>query len=112
MLNNVSRLLISGTASIIGQETVGIGDVEEQTRVTIQNIEKLATPETLRSKCPEIKAIPDKYSYVRVYVKYKDDISKVRNICRAYFGDVPTTYVVADICRDNLLVEIETELIS
>jgi enamine deaminase RidA (YjgF/YER057c/UK114 family) len=112
MLNNVSRLLISGTASIIGQETVGIDDVEEQTRVTIQNIEKLAALETLRSKCPEIKAIPDKYSYVRVYVKYKDDISKVRNICRTHFGDVPTTYVVADICRDNLLVEIETELIS
>jgi len=112
MLNNVSRLIISGTASIIGQETIGIDDVEEQTRVTIENIQRLSNPETLKNQCPEIKVIPTNYSYVRVYVKFKSDISKVRDICSRFFGNVPTTYVVADICRDNLLVEIETELIS
>jgi enamine deaminase RidA (YjgF/YER057c/UK114 family) len=112
MLNNVSRLIISGTASIIGQETVGIGNVEEQTRITIQNIAILSNVETLKAQCPDIKNIPTNYSYVRVYVKRKEDISKVREICFNYFGEVPSTYVVADICRDNLLVEIETELIS
>jgi hypothetical protein len=112
ILNNVSRLIISGTASIIGEETVGIGDVEEQTRVTIKNIQILSATETLKAQCPEISVIPQTYSYVRVYVKYKEDISKVRKICFEAYGDVPTTYVVADICRDNLLVEIETELIS
>lgn len=112
VLNNASRLIISGTASIIGEETVGIGDVEEQTRVTIRNIQILSDPETLKAQCPDIRTIPHIYSYVRVYVKYKADISKVRKICAETYGDVPTTYVVADICRDNLLVEIETELIS
>jgi len=112
ILNNAARLIISGTASIIGEETVGIGDVEEQTRVTIKNIQILSDPETLKDQCSEIKVIPQTYSYVRVYVKYKEDISKVRKICFEAYGNVPTTYVVADICRDNLLVEIETELIS
>jgi enamine deaminase RidA (YjgF/YER057c/UK114 family) len=112
MLNNVSRLIISGTASIIGQETIGIGDVEKQTQVTIENIQRLSDPDTLKNQCPGIKVIPASYSYVRVYVKFKKDISKVRKICSNFFGNVPTTYVVADICRDNLLVEIETELIS
>ncbi len=112
VLNNASRLIISGTASIAGEETVGIGNVEEQTRVTIENIEALASAENLKRQCPEIKSIPGTYSYVRVYVKYKDDISTVKAICNEAFGNVPATFVVADICRDNLLVEIEAELIS
>lgn len=111
-LNGVSRLLISGTASIIGQDTIGIDDIEEQTKVTIQNINKLRDPKTLRTHLPELEAIPTKYSYVRVYVKYKKDFAKVREICQLEYGDAPTTYVVADICRDNLLVEIEAELVS
>lgn len=111
-LNNASRLLVSGTASIIGQETIGIGDVEEQTRITIQNIQRLSSAENIKKHCPEIAAVPSTYSYIRVYVKHKDDIQKVRKICNAAFNNVPATYVVADICRDNLLVEIEAELVS
>jgi len=112
VLNNSARLFISGTASIIGEETVQIGDVEGQTRVTIKNIQVLSDPAILKSKCPELVNYPKTYSYVRVYVKYRDDVPKVRKICFEVFGDVPTTYIVADICRNNLLVEIETELIS
>ena len=36
-----STLFISGTASIIGQETIGINDVEKQTVVTLENISRL-----------------------------------------------------------------------
>lgn len=112
VLNRVSRLIISGTASIIGQQTVGIDDVEEQTRVTIDNINRLANPNHLKNICLEMINVPDQYSYVRVYVKYKEDIARVRQICQKAYGNVPTTYVVADICRDDLLVEIEAELLS
>jgi len=112
ILNKAARILVSGTASIIGQETIGIGNVEEQTRVTIQNIKHLTHPENIRKYFPQIIEIPQHYSYIRVYVKFKDDITKVRDICLQTYGDIPSTYVVAAICRDNLLVEIETELIS
>lgn len=111
-LNGVSRLIISGTASIIGQETIGLNDVEEQTRITIQNIDKLCAAETLKKQHPEIQSIPIKYSYIRVYVKHKKDMDKVKSICEAKYGDAPTAYVVADVCRDNLLIEIEAELTS
>lgn len=111
-LHDSSRIVISGTASIIGQDTIGIDDVEEQTRITIQNINRLFSEENLRNHYPEITAIPDKYSYVRVYVKHPEDFEKVKVICAESFGNVPINYVVADICRDNLLVEIEAELIS
>ena len=106
------RLIISGTASIIGQQTVGIGDVELQTKITIDNIEKLVSASNLREFCPDLDAFPDTYNYLRVYVKNREDIQKVKCICFEHFGDVPTTYVEADICRDDLLVEIEAEKIN
>lgn len=107
-----SRVFISGTASIVGQETIGPGDVEKQTRVTIDNMELLTSKMNLKSHCPELTVYPEKYAYVRVYVKEEKDIPKVKSICREHFGHVPITFVKADICRADLLVEIEAEKIS
>jgi len=106
---SVSRLIISGTASIIGQKTIGIGDVDLQTRITIENIEALSSQINLDIHCLNAEEYPEKYSYLRVYVKNRSDISVVRELCIKHFGDVPSTFVQADICRDNLLVEIEAE---
>ncbi len=107
-----SRLFISGTASIVGQETIGLNDVEKQTYVTIENIEQLASEGNLRSHYPELAVFPDKYAYVRVYVKNEEDIPAVKVICENHFGAVPMTFVKADICRADLLVEIEAEMVS
>lgn len=106
------RLFVSGTASIVGQETIGIGDVEKQTRVTLDNIRLLASEENLKSYFLDLQALPTKFACARVYVRYRDDIPKVRAICEAYFGQIPAVYVKADICRENLLVEIEAEMHS
>ncbi len=107
-----SRLFVSGTASIIGQETIGIEDVEMQTRVTIANIQSLVSEENLRAHYLALDAVPDKYVYVRVYVKNAEDIPVVKTICSGYFLNVPITFVQADICRANLLVEIEAEMVN
>ena len=48
-----------------------------------------------------------KIKSLRVYVKYKNDIQEVKNICERYFPNLQILYVVADICRPELLVEIE-----
>jgi hypothetical protein len=107
--NNKSRLFVSGTASIIGQDTVGIGDVNLQTRITIENIETLISRDNLLLYCPQLKAFPDKYCYIRVYVKHANHIPVVKSICKTHFGNIPASYIEADICRDELLVEIEAE---
>lgn len=107
-----SRLFISGTASVVGQETVGLNDVVKQTWVTIDNIELLTSKINLQSQYPELKVIPDKYAYVRVYVKNEEDIPNVKAICLDHFGEVPMSFVTADICRADLLVEIEVEKTS
>jgi hypothetical protein len=48
-----------------------------------------------------------KLSYLRVYVKEEQDMNDVKTVCNKYFPDVPTLYLISDICRDDLLVELE-----
>jgi enamine deaminase RidA (YjgF/YER057c/UK114 family) len=111
--NDQWRLFVSGTASIIGQETSGKGDLEEQTTVTIENIEKLTSRENLVLHCPQlICEDPNKYSRIRVYVKNAIDIPLVKSICSKHFGNIPAIYIQSDICRTDLLVEIEADLYS
>lgn len=107
-----SRVFISGTASIVGQETIGLNDVEKQTLVTIENIELLTSEINLKLHYPKLIVFPDKYAYVRVYVKNEEDIPTVKEICLNHFGEVPMSFVKADICRADLLVEIEAEKIA
>lgn len=102
-------LHISGTASIIGQKTMGEGDVGEQTIVTLENIKKLIDTERLNQIIPGAFPYHGKYSLFRVYIKRQEDFGIVRKICSEHFPSLPATYIEADICRDDLLIEIEAE---
>ena len=109
--NFKSTLLISGTAFIKGQETVGIGDVEKQTQVTINNIIKLTDQKRIEQNVTDTNTDWGKFILLRVYIKNQDDFSKVKMICLKQFPDVPAIFIESDICRDNLLVEIEAEFL-
>ena len=91
-------VLVSGTASIVGEQSVGAGDVVAQTRTTLHHIDTL-----LEGRAP---------THLRVYVKHAKDVPAVRNVCQAAHGPVPATYVIADVCRDELLVEIEAARVA
>jgi enamine deaminase RidA (YjgF/YER057c/UK114 family) len=106
-----STLFISGTASIIGQETIGIDDVEKQTIVTLENINKLANQKRIGQLITNTDIEWGKFILLRVYVKNQTDFFKVKNICKERFPDVPSIFIESDICRDNLLVEIEAEFL-
>ncbi len=98
VLGGEETLLVSGTAAIVGEESVAPGDVAAQTRTTIENIAALVGARRL--------------SRLRAYVKRAGDLAVVRRICAEAFGPVPAVYVRADICRDELLVEIEGALVT
>ncbi len=100
-------IFISGTASIIGEKTYGIGNVAEQTQVTIENMQRLITSETLKKHGVNYEYAADNFDYVRVYLKNRSDFDQIRPICEKNFKYPNIIYVEADICRDNLLVEIE-----
>jgi enamine deaminase RidA (YjgF/YER057c/UK114 family) len=104
-----STLFISGTASIIGQDTIGTDDVDKQTFVTIDNINKLTDQKRIGQNISDKDIDWGKFILIRVYVKNQQDFSGVKSICAGKFPEVPMTLIESDICRDNLLVEIEAE---
>jgi enamine deaminase RidA (YjgF/YER057c/UK114 family) len=107
---NNAVLYISGTASIIGQETIGKDDVAMQTTVTIENIKKLTSPEMISQVLPERIQYSMKYILLRIYIRNQEDFNTVRTICEEHFPGIPAVFIEADICRDNLLTEIEAEV--
>jgi enamine deaminase RidA (YjgF/YER057c/UK114 family) len=106
---NTSTLFVSGTASIIGQDTIGIDDIERQTHVTIENISRLTDSVKKSFLSGNIVADYESMKLIRVYVKKQSDFIRVKEICSRIYPGVPAIYIEADICRDNLLVEIEAE---
>lgn len=102
-------IFISGTASIIGERTIGIGDAATQTETTIQNIQKLYSSAVLDEIAAGI--LSPKYGHARVYVKNRGDFVAIRRTFRKYYGNLPAVYILADICRNDLLVEIEGKVI-
>lgn len=101
-------LFISGTASIVNSETRHAGDVVGQTHELLENITALISEDNLgRHGLPGRGATLDGLGVARVYVKRPEDHARVRAVVRRRLGEVPATYVVADVCRPDLLVEIE-----
>ncbi len=103
----VYELLISGTAAILDEKSLGINNAMEQTRITLENINMLieSASQKIKDKGEKIKNVT--LSYLRVYIKQKVDFPDVKSICDTYAGAVIPSYLIADICRDELLVEIE-----
>jgi chorismate lyase/3-hydroxybenzoate synthase len=100
-----ARLFVSGTASIVGHETIHRGDVVAQTRETLVNIGAL-----LEEANRVVGA--DRYSLdglkLKVYVRNPADLPAIEatlaQLLRPAAGIV---YLQADVCREDLLVEIE-----
>jgi enamine deaminase RidA (YjgF/YER057c/UK114 family) len=103
-----ATIMISGTAGIVESETRNVGDAEGQTRETLDNIAALVSAENFhRHGVTGCGATLDDLALVRVYVKRAEDYPAVRALCEARLGTLPAVYAVADICREELLVEIE-----
>ncbi|QFZ85542.1 hypothetical protein GFK26_23640 [Variovorax paradoxus] len=106
-------LFISGTASIVGHETVHHGDVREQTRETLRNLEAVIASAhaqtTARFSLDALDGV--------VYVRHPSDTEAVREVIEAALGaHAPmarhAVYLEADICRSDLLVEIEAHTVA
>ena len=93
-------VFVSGTAAIIGEESSALNNASEQTHITIDNIKNLITKGGIISG-------ETKLEFMRVYVKNSIDYKCVEQVCKSRLPNVPIVYVEADICREELLVEIE-----
>lgn len=98
-------LFISGTASIVGHTTLHAGDVVAQARETIANI-KAVLAEANRSAPQPGFTLAD--LHYKVYVRDRADLAVIRNELQRCAGDaVKAVYLRADVCRQELLLEIE-----
>ena len=100
-----TNLFISGTASILGHETVHRGDVTAQTHESLANIDALLT---------EANRIVGAARYTleglkfKVYVREPGDVAAIETALTATAQPTfPVVYLQADVCREELLVEIE-----
>ena len=99
---------VSGTASIVDSESCHPGDPAKQTAQTLDNIERLIAADNFAAQgLKGAGAGLRDLAKIRVYLKRPEDLAKCRGICEQRLGPVPAIYAVADICRPELLVEIE-----
>ena len=109
--NHCVTLFISGTASIVGHKSNHIGDIQAQTRETLHNLNTVLTQANIIMTQEQMD-----YSYTkpwilnelncRVYIRHPEHLQIVRSILQQA-GIKQAAYVKADICRAELLLEIE-----
>ena len=113
VLGSETLVYISGTASITASESRHKGDVAAQTTQTLDNIEALVSRENFSCHGrPHLGATLADLLEARVYIKRPGDYELVRAVCEKRMIDVPTVYVEADVCRKELLVEIEAVAVA
>ena len=96
-------LFVSGTASVVGHESMHVGDPKAQADETIKNIHALLSE--ARSRGFDLR--PDGL-HLKVYVRRPEDFPVIRDrVSRAFNPQGSTVYILADICRPELLLEIE-----
>ena len=121
-----TALFVSGTASIVGHHSLHIGDVQRQTAESLINLDLLlvqAASDRASDPTPphadtraDAQALALALDYT-VYLRDAADLAAVRTTFEDWLsrhGDGPgrpcarrTLYLRADICRAELLVEIE-----
>ena len=89
---------ISGTASILGHSSVHQGDLRLQLYTTNDNI--LYLLKETGFKANQIRTL-------RVYLRHKSDLDECQRIVSELFPGTTVLFTHADICRADLLVEIE-----
>jgi len=101
-----SHLLIAGTASVVGHVSVHIGDPYKQTMEIIQNLNALLT------HTEQLHGIARGQWYgqalFKIYIRHPEHVAMIRDILQ---GQLPshtqTLYLQGDMCRNELLLEIE-----
>lgn len=103
---NHASLFISGTASITGHETRHVDDLTAQVEKTIDNLETLAREAS--SESGKAFSLRSPGSFLKAYIRQPEDYALVRETVSRRLGtDVNMIFLRADVCRQELLVEIE-----
>jgi chorismate lyase/3-hydroxybenzoate synthase len=101
-------LFISGTASIVGHRSMHPGDVVRQTEESLANLAAVREAAAARAGMP---FAAEALTYT-IYLRHATDLAPVRAVFESAIGAASpaareAVYLQADVCRAELLVEIE-----
>ena len=101
-----SQLFVAGTASIVGHATQHQGDPANQTLETLSNID--AVLDRVRNDSQESWGKVFSKGLLKVFVRHRKDLPAVRGVLESHeYGKASILYVSGEMCRNELLVEIE-----
>ena len=106
-------LLVGGTASIVGEDSLHDRDARQQALETFENLAELrgrgAPPGSMARDGHEApRAAFDAFTELRVYIVRDTDAPLLREMVAERFGRTARIeFAQADLCRRELLVEIE-----
>jgi enamine deaminase RidA (YjgF/YER057c/UK114 family) len=104
-LGGQPSLFVSGTSSIVGHATRHMGDAAAQTRETMTNIAAVVAAANETAGGAAFRMDEMRYN---AYVRHPGDLNEVRAEIEHKLGaDTEVAYLQADICRADLLVEVE-----
>ena len=95
-------VFISGTAAIKGEKSEISTDPRLQSEAAIDVIEHLVAPGNIFPGCPRFR-----FEAIRVYIKREEDIPAIVSTISNHWKGVPMFFLMADICRPELLLELE-----
>jgi chorismate lyase/3-hydroxybenzoate synthase len=93
-------LAISGTAAVVGHTSTHEGNLDAQVDETLLNLEALLST-------ADMPAGFDTHSPLKGYVRRTTDAARVREIMQHRLPGVPVLLMHGDVCRRELLVEID-----
>jgi chorismate lyase/3-hydroxybenzoate synthase len=115
---DVARLLVGGTASIVGENSLHERDARQQALETFENLAELVAAARRQTHGPgggegmgshdAPRAAFDAFTELRVYIVRDADAPLLREMVIERFGRTARIeFAQADLCRRELLVEIE-----
>jgi chorismate lyase / 3-hydroxybenzoate synthase len=100
------HLFLSGTASVVGHASQHIGEPHCQTRQILHNLTTLTrhTEQLHGFTCGQM----DRQALLKVYIRHPEHLSAIADILKQELPDrTQILYLQGDICRRELLVEVE-----
>jgi chorismate lyase/3-hydroxybenzoate synthase len=99
-------LMLSGTAAVVGHASHHPDDVAAQLRESFRNLDALL--DRARARVPAMPLEFGALSLLKVYVRHAADRARIESEIATHLApDVPRLLLQADVCRRELLVEID-----
>jgi chorismate lyase/3-hydroxybenzoate synthase len=105
-LNGSQQFLISGTASVVGHQTHHENQVANQVSESLRNVQSLLEEGYRLTGGPHARLGNE--GVLKVYIRESGDLDLIRQTLDAEApAELPRIYLQGDICRSNLLTEID-----